>query len=78
MFWQPAVEAGDFPVVRASYDVSARGRPSNLEVELVAGEEDTSLSRFRRRLGSTLFRPRWISGEAEAVSGLSREYRLLK
>ena len=74
---------GDVPgvpepiVVSARYDVSARGRPTNLEVALLSGGNEQHLGTFRRQLSATLFRPRWADGEAEGVSGLARDYRLL-
>ena len=78
VFWQPELRADARPVtVAASFDVSARGKLSQLQTRLLQ-EEERSLNRFRRQLASTLFRPRWVNGEAEAVSGLRREYQLLE
>lgn len=77
VFWQPPVAGTDAAtVVKARYDITASGRLGNLEVAIVSGNEDTALGRFRRRLASTLFRPRWDAGKAEAVSGVSRVYQL--
>ncbi|WP_133125925.1 tetratricopeptide repeat protein [Pseudohalioglobus lutimaris] len=78
VFWQPPPPAGeDAAVVSARYDISAGGRLSNLELDVVSGSEDISVGGFRRRLAATLFRPRWSAGEAQRVSGVSRQYRLL-
>lgn len=77
-FWQPDLATGESkPVIRASYDVSSRGKLSKLQTRVVEGDEDLALNRFRRKLSATLFRPRWVSGEPEAVMGLRREYQLL-
>ncbi|MEH6586550.1 MAG: tetratricopeptide repeat protein [Halioglobus sp.] len=77
-FWQPELATGENkPVIRASYDVSSRGKLSKLQTRVVEGDEDLAHNRFRRKLSATLFRPRWVSGEPEAVTGLLREYQLL-
>ncbi len=64
--------------VRASFDVSNRGRVSNVQVEALNPEAEAELARFKRRLAKTLFRPRWDNGEAQAVQGVVREYQLLR
>lgn len=77
-FWQPTLKPQNEPtIVRASYNVSSRGKVGKLETRVVAGDQGASLNSFRRQLSSILFRPRWIRGEPEAVSGLLREYQLL-
>ena len=77
-FWQPDfAEDEKKPVVSASYDVSSRGKLSKLQTRVIEGDKDMAHSRFRRKLAATLFRPRWVSGEPEAVTGLRREYQLL-
>lgn len=77
-FWQPqpAVNAQAPVVVQISYDVSARGRVRNMESSVADPEHEGVANRIRRKLGQIRFRPRWINGEAEAVSGVSRPYQL--
>ncbi|RLQ21602.1 tetratricopeptide repeat protein [Seongchinamella sediminis] len=78
VFWRAETfAAGPAATIEARYDVSARGRVSGLEARHTGGDEDHNLHDFRRQLSATLFRPRWASGEAEAVEGLTRRYRLL-
>jgi hypothetical protein len=77
VFRKPSVAGSNPSVVTARYDVSARGRLSKLELTAATPSEKGSLAAFRRRLATTLFRPRWSSGVAEAVSGISRDYQLL-
>ena len=78
VFWQPEVTAEEAPAtVEAHYDVSAKGRVSGLDARLLQATEEQSLNGFRRKLSSTLFRPRWANGKPEAVSGLRREYHIL-
>ncbi len=78
VFWVPQlIGVDEGPVVRASYDVSSRGRLSQLQTTLISGSEDTSLNSFRRKLSAVLFRPRWVNGEPEAVTGLQRDYQIL-
>jgi hypothetical protein len=78
-FWQPRpLPPGAEPiVVQASYDVSASGRASNVEVAALASEDDRKASRVRRNLAQTRFRPRIVNGEPEAQMHLSRDYEVL-
>ncbi|TDG12076.1 tetratricopeptide repeat-containing protein [Seongchinamella unica] len=78
VFWQ-AETAPDVATVtvEARYDVSALGRVSELQTRIPDGTDDRSLYRFRRKLLSTLFRPRWVTGEPEAVASIARHYRIL-
>jgi tetratricopeptide (TPR) repeat protein len=78
-FWQPRpLPAGAGPiVVQASYDVSASGRASNVEVAALASEDDSKAGRVRRNLTQTRFRPRMVNGEPEAQMHLSRDYEVL-
>lgn len=76
-FWQPSSQRPADDAVRVRFDVSARGRVSNIEARPLSGEPESRLSSFKRRLAGTLFRPRWASGAAEAVSSLQRDYQLL-
>ncbi len=78
-FWQPtaAAESRRRVVVNASYDVSARGRVSNIDAT-TAQEQDADVVRsLRRKLARTRFRPRFVNGEPEQVVGLTREYELI-
>ncbi len=77
-FLRPANPAVDAPaVIRARFDVSAKGRVSNLNTEILSGEAASELNRFRRQLGGTLFRPGWEGGEPRSVTGLQRDYTLV-
>ena len=64
--------------VRAVFDVSDRGRARVRSAELLSEASGSKLSAFRRKLGSTLFRPRWDEGEPRASVGVQRDYRLIK
>jgi tetratricopeptide (TPR) repeat protein len=64
-------------LARASFSVSARGKPSAIEVSTAGEVSDGRLWRFRRDLAGTRFRPRYSAGQAAATEGLVREYRLL-
>ncbi len=78
-FWQPpAPEEGQRRVqVRASYDVSARGRANNIQTSVAAEEDEDVASSLRRKLARTRFRPRFSSGAAEAQAGVVRDYAVL-
>lgn len=78
-FWNGGQQAEASPAeVRASFDVSSRGRVSNVEAEALNPDAEGGLSKFKRQLSATLFRPRWHSGEAQSVEGLVRSYQLLR
>jgi hypothetical protein len=64
--------------VRASFNVSSRGRVSDVQVKALNPDAEGELSRFKRELSATLFRPRWDTGEAQRVEGVVREYQLLQ
>jgi hypothetical protein len=78
-FWQPRpVPEGSEPiVVQASYDVSARGRASNIEAAALLGDHDSKAGKVRRSLAQTRFRPRMDNGEPVAQLHLSRDYEVL-
>lgn len=63
--------------VRATFDVSDRGRVGNVQARSLGLTTEQELSDFRRRLRGTLFRPRWAAGRAEAVTALQRDYQLV-
>lgn len=78
-FWLGRRRAEFTPAeVRASFNVSSRGRVSKVEVEALNPDAEGELSRFKRNLSATLFRPRWDAGEPESVEGIVREYQLLQ
>ncbi len=79
VFWQPGslVNAGRRVVLLAEYDVSARGIARNIQVSAARPEDQVFSSRLRRKLSATRFRPRFATGEAEAVKRVSREYELI-
>jgi tetratricopeptide (TPR) repeat protein len=64
-------------VLSAEYDVTARGKARNIQVYADKPEEETYATRLRRKLAATQFRPRFASGEAEAVKRVSRKYELI-
>jgi tetratricopeptide (TPR) repeat protein len=75
---RPADASDDEPAsIRARFDVSTRGRVSNVSTEAVSGDVADELVSFRRRLSATLFRPRWDSGKPQASENLERDYRLI-
>jgi hypothetical protein len=76
-FLIPSSSNGPNEQVRARFDVSEMGRVRAIEIEALTGEAIAELGSFRRKLAATLFRPRWSTGEATAVRGLQRDYRLL-
>jgi len=73
---EPLGGRGDGPgaPVRLRFDVSAQGRARAVEAVAVPEGEEARANRLQRDLRSVRFRPRWISGEPESVTGLSREY----
>lgn len=77
-FYQPPGKDPNQPgvVLEARYDVSVRGKPSNIQVRQVSGSESRSLYRFKRDLDRTRFRPRWAGGQAEASKQVERSYRV--
>ena len=76
-FWQPPPQVNEQPplVLEVAYDVSARGRASNLQ----SIEEDPAhagkANRLKRALRKIRFRPRWVDGVAESAS-VRRDYQL--
>jgi hypothetical protein len=78
-FWQPVLPGEDQRrvVVRASYDVSERGRASNIQTRTELEEDSGIASRLRRKLSRTRFRPRYSNGKAQSVAGLVRNYELI-
>jgi hypothetical protein len=78
-FWQsrPDREGDRQVVVSVRYDVSARGRASNLQAGVADPADEGLASRLKRKLSQIRFRPRWVSGAAEAVSQVQRDYQLI-
>lgn len=76
VFWQrPEGSGGRKIVVATRYDVTASGRVRNLTGSATLAEDEGKVSSLTRRLRKTRFRPRWISGKAEAVTGVERRYQ---
>jgi tetratricopeptide (TPR) repeat protein len=75
-FWQPSqpVSGQRRILVETRYDVSASGRIRNLTGTAVSSEDESKAERLKRELRKTRFRPRWVNGEAEAVTGVERRY----
>jgi hypothetical protein len=78
-FWQsrPDREGGRRVVVSVRYDVSARGRASNLQADVSDPADKGLASRLKRKLSQIRFRPRWVNGAAEAVTQVQRNYQLI-
>ena len=76
VFWQfrPANASEPNVVVNVRYDVSARGRASNMQAEVSSPGDKGLVNRLKRKLGQIRFRPRWVSGVAEPVSQVQRDY----
>jgi len=73
------LSTGVNPVVATiHFDISARGRLSNVEVSTKAAEDATIGWHIKRMLKDTHFRPRFVSGHAEPVEKLTRQYRLVQ
>jgi hypothetical protein len=70
-------EPADRAVVAVRYDVSARGDVSNTEVVQMPEEASGEAIRLQRMLRETHFRPRLVSGEPEATTGVQRRYKLI-
>ncbi|GAB5452028.1 MAG: hypothetical protein Hals2KO_23560 [Halioglobus sp.] len=64
--------------LRLRFDVSATGRSSNIEVVAAPEGAERAASSAARALRAVRFRPRWLNGEAEAMSGLERSYHRLR
>jgi len=77
-FWQPPTmqEGEQRVIVRAIYDVSARGNVRNLSAEPVVPEDRSAASQLYRSLRKARFRPRFIDGLAEPVAGVARNYQV--
>ena len=78
-FWQssPVAEDERQVVVSVSYDVSARGRVSNMQASVVDPQDEGLASRLKRKLSQIRFRPRWLSGAAESVIQVQRDYEIV-
>jgi len=67
----------DRAVIVVRFDVSARGNVSNTEVVEMPQDASGESMRIRRMLRDTHFRPRYVSGEPEASTGVERHYKLI-
>lgn len=78
-FWQPfpGPPAQRRAVVNVRYDVSARGRVSNMQASVADPADESRISGLKRKLAQIRFRPRWVNGSAEAAEGVQRDYELL-
>jgi len=66
------------PVVATfHYDISAKGYLSNIEVDTQDPDEASVGLRIKRMLKGTHFRPRFVSGQAEPMENLTRQYQLV-
>ena len=77
--WRPnrLAKGGRRVVLSAEYDVSARGRARKIQVSAANSQDEVFTGRLRRKLAATRFRPRFATGEAEAVERVSRKYELV-
>jgi hypothetical protein len=63
--------------VTARFAVDERGRVDNIEVLALPADQPAHEGRVRRMLVGTHFRPRFVSGSAEAVAAVERSYRFV-
>jgi hypothetical protein len=73
----PQGEVQESTSLTASFSVSARGRPGEIEILLTDEEEQAGRYRLLRLLKKTRFRPRMEAGELVETPNLQREYELL-
>ncbi|MBT4520526.1 MAG: tetratricopeptide repeat protein [Halieaceae bacterium] len=74
--WSPE---GTLPaVVTVHFDISAKGRLSNIEADPLAPENVHAGRRIKRMLKNTHFRPRFAQGQAQAAEEVTRRYRLVE
>ena len=64
-------------VVSMRYDVSAKGRVSNMQASVSDPDDERLATRLKRKLRQIRFRPRWVTGVAEPVASIQRDYELL-
>jgi len=78
-FWlsRPDREDDRQVVVSVRYDVSAKGRASNMQTIVSDPADEGLASRLKRKLARIRFRPRWVNGAAEAVLQIQRDYQLI-
>lgn len=76
-FWQPPVAVDDQPplILEVTYDVSARGRASNLQSIEEDPDTEGKANRLKRALRQIRFRPKWADGVATPTS-VRRGYQL--
>ncbi len=77
-FRQPDLPSSDKNpvIVTVNYDISVKGHLSNIEVTTEKPEDSSVGQRIRRMLMNTHFRPRFVSGHAEPMENLTRQYQL--
>ena len=77
-FWQSLLMSGERKVaVEASYDVSERGKASNIRLSVSKEEDRPFAYRLKRKLSETRFRPRYVNGLPTAAAQISRRYDVL-
>jgi tetratricopeptide (TPR) repeat protein len=79
-FSRPSQNPGDDPAVIAtvSFDISGKGNLSHIEVQTEDPEDASVGFRIVRMLKNTHFRPRFVSGQTEAVKHVTRQYQLVE
>ncbi len=79
-FWQPNQLPGDVEPIVATihFDISAKGQLSHIKVSTKEPEDAPVGWRIKRMLKDTHFRPRFVSGHAEPVEQLTRQYQLVQ
>jgi tetratricopeptide (TPR) repeat protein len=79
VFWQPKkpVRGQRRVLFTTEYSVSNRGKPRGVEVRAVDAKESSLESSMRRKLLATRFRPRYVTGETEAVNKVTRTYEMI-
>jgi len=65
-------------VATVHFDISAKGQLTNVEVSTKEPDDETVGWHIKRMLKDTHFRPRFVSGHAESVEKLTRQYQLVQ
>ncbi len=73
--WSPRQSDGEVVQLRASFEVDARGRVRRVRAR-ASDDQSGPAARLRRLLGDTVFRPRYVNGEAVASVVTGRKYLL--
>ena len=75
---EPRPDGAKPVVVTVRYDISAKGRLSNVEASTKEPGDASVGSRIKRMLRGSHFRPRFVAGQAEPMENLTRQYHLVQ